>query len=72
VIHTKKTRKVFIMVNVILLTQLTLPAVGKGPFPGVLLIHGSGAEDMNETAGYIRIDNQTGSKIYPKAQPFFK
>jgi uncharacterized protein len=52
--------------------QLTLPAVGKGPFPGVLLIHGSGAEDMNETAGYIRIDNQTGSKIYPKAQPFFQ
>jgi uncharacterized protein len=52
--------------------QLTLPAVGKGPFPGVLLIHGSGAEDMNETAGYIRINNQTGSKIYPKAQPFFQ
>ena len=23
--------------------QLTLPAIGKGPFPGVLLIHGSGA-----------------------------
>ena len=22
--------------------QLTLPAVGNGPFPGVLLIHGSG------------------------------
>ena len=29
--------------------QLTLPAVGKGPFPGVLLIHGSGPADMNET-----------------------
>jgi uncharacterized protein len=52
--------------------QLTIPALGKGPFPGVLLIHGSGAVDMNETAGYISIDNQTGSKIYPKAQPFFQ
>src|SRR6201998_4939784 len=31
--------------------QLTYPAVGKGPFPGVLLIHGSGANDKNETLG---------------------
>ncbi len=52
--------------------QLTIPAVGNGPFPGVLLIHGSGAVDMNETAGYIHIDNATGSKIYPSAQPFFE
>ena len=29
--------------------QLTLPAVGNGPFPGVLLVAGSGAIDMNET-----------------------
>ena len=29
--------------------QLTYPAVGKGPFPAVLLIHCSGAQDMNET-----------------------
>lgn len=29
--------------------QLTFPAVGKGPFPGVLLIHGSGPTDMNGT-----------------------
>jgi len=29
--------------------QLTLPAVGKGPFPGVLLVHGSGPTDMNES-----------------------
>ena len=29
--------------------QLTLPAIGSGPFPGVLLIPGSGAVDMNET-----------------------
>ncbi len=28
--------------------QLTLPKVGEGPFPGVLLIQGSGATDMNE------------------------
>src|SRR6266540_5004524 len=33
--------------------QLTFPAVGKGPFPGVLLIHGSGAFDKNETLGFI-------------------
>ena len=29
--------------------QLTLPAVGKGPFPAVLLVHGSGRTDMNES-----------------------
>jgi uncharacterized protein len=29
--------------------QLTIPAVGDGPFPGVLLVPGSGAIDMNET-----------------------
>src|SRR3989442_13496363 len=29
--------------------QLTFPAVGKGPFPAVLLVPGSGAVDMNET-----------------------
>ena len=29
--------------------QLTIPAVGNGPFPGVLLVHGSGTTDMNET-----------------------
>lgn len=46
--------------------QLTYPSVGKGPYPGVLLIHGSGANDMNETnGGYIRVDNKTGSKVYP-------
>jgi uncharacterized protein len=33
--------------------QLTYPAVGKGPFPGILLIPGSGAADKNETLGYI-------------------
>ena len=29
--------------------QLTIPAVGNGPFPGVVLVPGSGAIDMNET-----------------------
>jgi pimeloyl-ACP methyl ester carboxylesterase len=29
--------------------QLTLPAEGDGPFPAVLLIHGSGPTDMNAT-----------------------
>jgi predicted esterase len=33
--------------------QLTLPAIGKGPFPGVLLIAGSGAQDKNETLGIV-------------------
>jgi uncharacterized protein len=51
--------------------QLTLPAIGNGPFPGVLLIAGSGIRDMNESLDYVRIDNQTGSKIYPPT-PFFQ
>ena len=34
--------------------QLTLPAIGKGPFPGVLLIHGSGANDKNGTLGFVK------------------
>ena len=33
--------------------QLTFPAIGKGPFPGVLLISGSGANDKNGTLGYV-------------------
>ena len=40
--------------------QLTLPVIGKGPFPGVLLVHGSGPTDMNEhvnknTAPFLQI-----------------
>ena len=51
--------------------QLTYPAlVGNGKYPGVLLITGSGAEDMNETAGFIRIDNKTGQRIYPPTPLF--
>jgi uncharacterized protein len=34
--------------------QLTLPAIGKGPFPGVLLVHGSGAKDKNGTLGFVK------------------
>jgi len=51
--------------------RLNLPSVGIGPFPGVLLVPGSGTTDMNETAGYIRLDNETGSLVYPSARPFF-
>jgi uncharacterized protein len=39
--------------------QLTIPAVGNGPFPGVLLVAGSGAIDMNET-------------LAPDAKPFWQ
>ena len=36
--------------NVTTNAQLTIPAIGKGPFPGVVLIPGSGPADMNYTA----------------------
>ena len=52
--------------------RLNLPATGDGPFPGVLLVHGSGPLDMNETVGVVRIDNDTGSIIYPPSRPFFE
>lgn len=51
--------------------RLNLPAIGDGPFPGILLVPGSGPIDMNETGGAVRIDNKTGSLIYPPARPFF-
>src|SRR5215207_6717408 len=44
--------------------QLTLPTVGDGPFPAVLLIHGSGAADMD---GYIPPElsgTETGARIF--------
>jgi len=52
--------------------QLTIPAIDNGPFPGVLLVHGSGAMDMNTTLGIVRIDNETGTKIYPPTRLFFQ
>jgi uncharacterized protein len=36
--------------------QLTLPGIGKGPFPGVLLIPGSGVTDKNGTVGFMHKD----------------
>jgi hypothetical protein len=33
--------------------QLTYPAVGNGPFAGVLLVSGSGANDKNRTLGFV-------------------
>ena len=33
--------------------QLTFPIAGNGPYPGVMLILGSGADEMNQTAGFI-------------------
>ncbi|MFL6479243.1 MAG: alpha/beta hydrolase family protein [Nitrososphaera sp.] len=39
--------------------QLTIPAVGNGSFPGVLLVAGSGAIDMNET-------------LSPESKPFWQ
>ncbi|HEX6253747.1 MAG TPA: alpha/beta fold hydrolase, partial [Nitrososphaera sp.] len=44
--------------------QLTVPTVGHGPFPAVLLIHGSGAADMD---GYIPPElsgTETGERIF--------
>ena len=35
--------------------QLTLPAVGKGPFPAVLLVHGAGPVDMNYSGLFWQI-----------------
>ena len=52
--------------------RLNLPVTGEGPFPGVLLVHGSGLTDMNETIGFVRIDNETGSIVYPPTRPFFQ
>jgi pimeloyl-ACP methyl ester carboxylesterase len=44
--------------------QLTLPTVGDGPFPAILLIHGSGAADMD---GYIPPEisgTEDGARIF--------
>ena len=34
-------------------TQISYPAIGNGPFPGILLIPGSGIADKNETIGFV-------------------
>ncbi len=39
--------------------QLTIPAVGNGPFPGVFLVHGGGPTDMNYTCLIITSRFQT-------------
>jgi pimeloyl-ACP methyl ester carboxylesterase len=44
--------------------QLTYPAVGNGPFPGVLLIHGSGAHDKNQTMGFVHNDGPEPPKLF--------
>ena len=73
-LDTKKYRNIVIDLGNGLKTnaQMTIPAIGNGTFPGVLLVPGSGAIDMNETIGYVRIDNETGTKIYPPVRPFFQ
>jgi hypothetical protein len=44
--------------------QLTFPAVGDGPFPGVLLIHGSGNTDMDEYLPPEISDTENGSRPF--------
>jgi uncharacterized protein len=49
--------------------QLTYPAVGNGPFPGVLLIHGSGAVDKNVTLGSVHKNGpKPSATFWPIAQ----
>jgi len=45
--------------------QLTYPAIGKGPFPGVLLIQGSGVvEVVNSTIGFVHKNDPKIPKTY--------
>ena len=44
--------------------QLTFPAIGKGPFPGVLLISGSGGNDKNGTIGFVYKDGPISPTPY--------
>lgn len=52
--------------------RLNLPAIGDGPFPAVLLVHGTGPLDMNGTQDLVRINNETGAIVYPPARPLFQ
>ena len=44
--------------------QLTFPSIGKGPFPGVLLISGSGGNDKNGTIGFAYKDGPISPTPY--------
>jgi len=44
--------------------QLTYPSVGEGPFPGVLLVHGSGNTDMDEYLPPEISDTENGSRPF--------
>jgi uncharacterized protein len=61
-LHTTKYRNIVLDLGNGLKTdaRLNLPSIGDGPFPAVLLLPGA-----------VRIDNETGSIIYPPARPFF-
>ena len=54
-IQTTKSRNLVIDLDNGLKTnaQLTYPAIGKGPFPGILLFQGSGGYDKNGTDGMV-------------------
>ena len=72
-LHTTKYRNMILDLGNGLETnaRLNLPSNGDGPFPGVLLVQGTGPVDMNETLDLVRIDNETGSIVYP-ARPLFQ
>jgi len=44
--------------------QLTLPVMGDGPFPGVLLIHGSGNTDMDEYLPPIATGTDEATRLF--------
>jgi hypothetical protein len=44
--------------------QLTLPNMGEGPFPGVLLIHGSGNTDMDEYLPPIATGSDEPTRLF--------
>ena len=44
--------------------QITYPSSGTGPFPVVILVHGSGLNDMDETIGEAESGIKGGAKIF--------